>query len=300
MNGTEENDTNDTTDDNNNNNNKPMEIEVEQKFILSSASSVSSIVMKLASLGFERVGPTERFTDWYFDLESPLWCLTPNDYWFRYRDYHSDDDANESSNDKKKKTSEWQLKRRPLSMMRDNNKPAAATVFEEINGEEAIQTVIDFCLTANNAKNETNGFLGAANTEKDNILTKGYGICPSIHMLPQDCGLIPFAKFETRRTSWAIMSAAGIDDSSTSSDHDGLTVDLDGTDFGFMVGEVETIVNEETGIEEAKGRIARLVGEIAGGVDDNDRELMHGKLTTYMMRHRRDQYEACVKAGSIF
>eukprot|EP00957_Ditylum_brightwellii_P013339 1007604-Ditylum_brightwellii.AAC.1 len=60
--------------------------------------------------------------------------------------------------------------------------------------------------------------------------------------LPYKCGLIPFARFETRQNCWAILK---FDSPAGDSNFVGLTMDLDGTIFGYAVRKVETIVYSE-------------------------------------------------------
>mmetsp|Transcript_10872 Transcript_10872/g.16086 ORF Transcript_10872/g.16086 Transcript_10872/m.16086 type:complete len:117 (-) Transcript_10872:54-404(-) len=104
---------------------------------------------------------------------------------------------------------------------------------------------------------------------------------------------------ETRRTCWAILN---FDSPAVDSDFVGLTVDLDGTNFGYAVGEVETIVYSEDKIASAKERVSKLVSKLSS--DDESENVgggapvpTAGKLETYMIEHRRDHYDACIKAG---
>mmetsp|Transcript_36975 Transcript_36975/g.54098 ORF Transcript_36975/g.54098 Transcript_36975/m.54098 type:complete len:350 (+) Transcript_36975:61-1110(+) len=255
-----------------------MELEVEQKFALPNTSSVNDIERKLASLGFELVGQKAEFTDWYFDLPPPHWSLTLRDCWFRYREVKIGNVSNWGWR------GSWQLKR-GRQVAQEKNSGGGVTVYEEIEGQDAIDTALSMLpkdvidVTECKFDEQYDGF--------------------DIPHLPEKCGLIPFARFETRRTCWAILN---FDSPAVDSDFVGLTVDLDGTNFGYAVGEVETIVYSEDKIASAKERVSKLVSKLSS--DDESENVgggapvpTAGKLETYMIEHRRDHYDACIKAG---
>jgi len=257
-----------------------IELEVEQKFALPNTSSVAEIERKLASLGFERIGRKAEFTDWYFDLPAPHWSLTLQDCWFRYREVKIGD-----------KTSwgwkgSWQLKRgRQIADDGSSlNAGGGATVYEEIEGQDAVDAALSML------SNENIDIDGCSVDNKIDAKYDGF----DIPHLGEGCGLTPFARFETRRTCWAVLNFESSD-----SDFVGLTVELDGTNFGYMVGEVETMVYSEDKVANAKDRVAKLVSKLGSDEDGNSGTSVPpaGKLETYMIENRRDHYDACIKAG---
>eukprot|EP00568_Trieres_chinensis_P005413 CAMPEP_0183309578 /NCGR_PEP_ID=MMETSP0160_2-20130417/25427_1 /TAXON_ID=2839 ORGANISM="Odontella Sinensis, Strain Grunow 1884" /NCGR_SAMPLE_ID=MMETSP0160_2 /ASSEMBLY_ACC=CAM_ASM_000250 /LENGTH=262 /DNA_ID=CAMNT_0025473631 /DNA_START=173 /DNA_END=961 /DNA_ORIENTATION=- len=244
------------------------EIEVEQKFVLANSGDVSSIEQKLVSLGFKRNGPEVTFTDWYFDLPAPVWALTLRDCWLRYREYTSGDQT----------SGVWQLKRGK------NKEKSRATVYEEIEGSNAITVALSMLGAEENIESSTATGSAAddSNTEDD---TFEFGEIPS---LPSGCSLVPFARFETTRSGWTCSRG----DEST---FQGLSVDLDGTDFGFMVGEVEALVQHENDIPGAQKQIEDLTKIIISPCDIDKPAI--GKLETYLIQRRPDHFEALVEAG---
>lgn len=237
------------------------EIEVERKFSLSTdPSGATSVESKLKKLGFERAGREKKFTDTYFDTPSPDWVLTTRDNWLRFREYVLND----------RREGVWQLK---LGRMLPDD---ATTVYEEISGAEAISTAVGILRQEGVLEPET--FAGSIeNEDETSSLPKGYG-------------LVPFAAFETTRCGWSPISGRG-------SPYEGLTVDIDGTDFGYTVGEVEAVVEREKDVPCAKERIEMLLNEIVGAGDSAVPAL--GKLETYLIKRSPEHYSACIEAGSM-
>jgi hypothetical protein len=77
-----------------------------------------------------------------------------------------------------------------------------------------------------------------------------------------------------------------------------LTVDLDRTDFGYRVGEVEIVVSDRQDVDAAWQDIATFLKELIPTSNDVDQEPL-GKLELYLMKHRLDFYRACVQGGSM-
>mmetsp|Transcript_4529 Transcript_4529/g.5016 ORF Transcript_4529/g.5016 Transcript_4529/m.5016 type:complete len:309 (-) Transcript_4529:21-947(-) len=266
--------TNNMSNSCNDNIEKTTEIEVEEKFAFS-GSSFDRLVGKLEAIGFKSSGANICFTDWYFDTPSPDWCLTPKDHWLRYRLLF------DSEKDEKDKFDGgvWQLKRPVNSIEEQSNKEldqGKSTVYEELEGDKSIVTAMNIVRQGSGTE-----LLGRERLMPYNTLKE----------LPDKYGLALFAKFKTKRSSW-IRNVAG---------ETPVNVVLDWTDFGYMVGEVEIVVNDVSRIEYAKGDIATIIAQITDNNDNGSKhhEYIQSKLAVYMMQHQPEQYKMFVKLGII-
>jgi len=139
----------------------------------------------------------------------------------------------------------------------------------------------------------------------------GYRI-PKLPDKSIECGivLVPFARIKTTRSSWK-MEVKTEDNGNDNGDNDNqnnnndstkqskqLTVDIDATDFGHMVGEVEQVVNREEDVSASKEHIKEIISQIIGG-QGSDHTPVLGKLELYMIRNRKKHFDACVKGGSM-
>ena len=157
----------------------------------------------------------------------------------------------------------WQLKR-------GRQHEGGSTIYEELENDEAVEASISM--------------LPNPDIDAEVPTTYEGHLVPQ---LPRPTCLVPFARIETHRSSWTF--------SGTSAVYDGLTVDLDGTQYGYMVGEVEAVVYNDSEIPAVKERISSLVHQLA----PENESVPVGKLEHYLIRHHPDHYEACVKGGSI-
>ena len=166
------------------------------------------------------------------------------------------------------KGSAWQLKQGR------KQHEGGATVYEEVEGDHAINIALSL--------------LPATCTEILDLPT-GYEsfVVPK---LPKPCHLVPFARIETLRSRW--------EPAETTSRYTGLVVDLDGTNYNYTVGEVETLVHKEDEVATARLRVGAFVQFLLPGTSMND-NIAIGKLEYFMMLHRKGHYEACVQGGSI-
>jgi hypothetical protein len=230
----------------------PCVLEVETKFAVLDGDEIEE---KLLNLGMIKEND-KTMVDWYFDLPAPNWILTPQDCWLRFRETP--------------KGSSWQLKR-------GRNHEGGATVYEEFEGMDAIEIALSILPKYNDS-------IDLPITESD---------CDSYQVpkFPDPSNLVPFARIETRRSSW--------EPKDKNSPYTGLIVDLDGTDFGYTVGEVETVVNSEEDVEAARQRVSQFVNFLAPDSAVTGDSPAIGKLEYYMVLNRQDQYEACVHSGSI-
>ena len=250
-----------------------MELEVEEKFPL--PADIAPLEAKLRELGFApKGGGSISFVDTYYDFPSPHWYLTPRDCWLRFRGARRNDmDGGWEG--------KWQLKIRRRSSEADDS---AAVAYEEIQGKAALTRVAEILESADCA--------GVDNEEHDDEIVDA-PVAPN--------HLVPFAQFETARSSWVM------DEMTTSiitPDYFGLSVDIDATDFGYGVGEVEAILSKGDDMVDARKRIGRLVADICAASNQKEpttsaaSELpTFGKLETYLMEKRPEHYDAIINAG---
>jgi hypothetical protein len=242
-------------------------IEVEQKFCTSNLAQVQS---KLTQMGFKANTSTVQFMDWYFDLPSLPLCT--QDFWLRYR--HPSDISQGS----------WQLKRgKRISNgnLSGSSATRTSTVYEELEGDDALD-VVESLLIEKSIQIEPAANGGESCGKMDGFLV------PELPRLGK-YGIQPFARIETIRSSWKS------DDTSADQAYKGITVDLDGTDYGYTVGEVELVVQTNDEIDKARDRVQVVIQEITG--NGSSRAL--GKLETYLIENKPEVYDACVKAGSM-
>ena len=319
------------------------EIEVEQKFSLSSNnvnSTIEHIHKALSSLGFQPAGPEIRFSDTYMEVLIPnkstcksstiasdtlTGILTAqHNYWFRYRELQT------SPSDKHNPPNKgaWQLKRPPKSHQNKNEEPntnTAMSVYEELEGQDAIRAVQNLL---QKERNHWNSYL--PNLVKVPSSMEFYHNSTIISKkLPknlQSMNFIPFASFETTRSSWKYAQDPSTNTTPNESANENenknknknkidfsyqdLKIDIDGTDFGYMVGEVEIVVHQEDQIPAAQKCIQDFIhqlqikrnehyqhinkNELSPNTDD-----IPSKLESFLIIHFPQLNDACVKSGSL-
>ena len=152
----------------------------------------------------------------------------------------------------------------------------SSTVYEEFIGEDAISTALSY--TSETAQAEySNDFEGF-----------------EVPKLPvsEEHGLLPFCRVETTRSSWMV------DPNVDGVIYSGLGVDLDVTNTGHAVGEVEILVETEEEVSEAKARVKALISKLTENSGSDDGPAL-GKIEHYLMNYRPEHYDQCVKAGVI-
>ena len=251
------------------------ELEIEKKFSIKDAKQVEQ---RLSSLGFE-ITHKENFVDWYFDLPAPYFSL--QDCWFRYRE-------------KKVKVMNnygwrgtWQVKK-GTKQKEDGDIEDGMTVYQELQGKDAKELILNML-----------GDISASAI--DNVSENTSSNMKFDHDIPHLEGaerLVPFARLETFRTCYRSTSNEEFKD---------LRVDVDTTDFGHQVGEVEAVlldgsIADKVEIKEAKESISKLVDLISCESEtaaDEPSMAAIGKLEYYLMKNHRDHYDACVESGVI-
>lgn len=193
-------------------------------------------------------------------FDTPSNDLSTNDLWLRYRD--------------KGGNGQWELKVRKDSSVGTDS----TTVYDEIEGDQACTTATDILATKG---------IGAKEEETESTFD-GFSI-PKLP--PRTAGFSPFCRLETTRSSWVVASA--------DSEYSGMQVDLDSTNTGHTVGEVETICSDsEIEIEKGKERVQQLVSILMEAETDSQGPAV-GKLEHFLMTHRPEHYKACVASGVI-
>jgi len=246
-------------------------IEVEQKF---STEHLDAVHKRLGDIGFIP-GKESKFMDWYFDNTDFTLCT--QDCWLRFR--HPSDSPDKGS---------WQLKKgRRISNYVSMG--CSSTIYEEMEGSDAID-IVETLLEAGSAKTKD---MSIDDDDAGNATMDGYAI-PKIPRL-SGYAMKPFARIETIRSSW---KAIATDTESIDQIYDCITVDIDGTDYGYTVGEVETVVTTDEEVNDAKEKVQRVIEEITGEEPSGPSPAI-GKLETYLIKNRPDVYEACIKSGSM-
>jgi thiamine-triphosphatase len=250
-------------------------LEVEQKFALLDRN-LEDIKARLGKAGFE-LDAVKEMVDWYYDVEGSV--LTRHDCWLRYRQLLSSDADDQ--------TGQWELKRGQTKTIQskdetDSTERSSLTVYEEIEGAAAVTTACsvlsDFNYSSTSSSSSTPNTTAMSTSNFQD------------HLVPQldvpDTGLEPFARIVTQRSSWR---------STDKCNWENLSVDLDTTDFGYAVGEVERVVHRQEDVEAARTQVQALIAEICNGVSDP----AVGKLEYFLKRNRPDIYQACVESGTI-
>jgi thiamine-triphosphatase len=243
-------------------------LEVEQKFALLDRN-LEDIKARLRQAGFE-LDTVKEMVDWYFDVEGSV--LTRHDCWLRYRQLSSSDAD---------QTGQWELKRgQPKTIQSKDGagstESSTLTVYEEIEGAAAVSTACSVLSDFNFSPTSSSSAISTSNFQ-DHVVPK-LGVF--------NTGLEPFARIVTQRSSWK---------STDKGNWENLSVDLDSTDFGYAVGEVERVVHRQEDVEAARTQVKALIAELCNGSSDP----AVGKLEVFLKKNRLDIYQACVESGTI-
>lgn len=257
----------------NNSNKMPEYYEVEEKFAILDGSSSENLADILQNkLGFTRSKGPVSFVDVYFD--TPSFDLVRHDHWLRCRN------------------ATWQLKvGNPNKQQQSKNTAASkATVYQEFQNDKALQIVQEFLSSQERRQHKSE--------EKLPILlgrsVPFHDTDPAPHTVPTLPNLQPFAKISTTRTSWK---------------RDAIAVDLDETDLGHAVGEVEVVVQNPSEIEMARGTVQGIVAQLLPptsipgvGTPDPAAEPappVIGKLEYYLARNAPELYGLLVRTNIL-
>lgn len=238
-------------------------LEVEQKFVLKTPDAVRE---RLQKAGWVEESCID-MVDWYFDVildeEQTYYPLIRQDCWLRYRSKQPNEGA-------------WELKKGTQS---GTKKSSRATVYEELEGEQALLKVQQL----------VNAFESVA--VPSSLTTSAHPIHDAFaeHDIPQPpmaiAGLVPLARLGTQRSSWK------------HSKENGMVVDLDMTDFGHAVGEVELVCDTSTDVEAAQARLKAWIESVLDQTTVGPPPM--GKLEYYISTKRPDVYQVLVEEGLL-
>ena len=161
-------------------------------------------------------------------------------------------------------------------------------MYEELQGKGAKTLILDLLCNLSDAED-------CAIPEMDGALEPHYDGFDIPHLAGAE-RLVPFARLETFRTCYESTTNDG--------EFTNLKVDIDKTNFGHMVGEVEVVFDDvsedESQVKEVKEKISKLVDLISSKSESVDASMVAiGKLEYYLINNSREHYDACVKAGVI-
>ena len=215
--------------------------------------------------------------DWYFDFPS-RYPLMRQDTFLRYREVldksamknnNSDQHADDCT--KINIMGQWELKRGDHGSEEQSSSPRT-TVYQEMVGEKAIAFVRD--LLHSNDEDFQNTAEHTPLQLKDSVQDISLLNEFKPNLPPGLPSVQPFARIVTHRSSWKVpvdgkRNIAG-EETKESWKYADLTVDLDETDFGHNVGEVEVLVPQvptsvdlDIRLRNAKVLIQELIDRLA-------------------------------------
>ena len=276
-------------------------LEVEQKFQLG-----SNIEQRLQELKFQPKR-TIRFVDWYYDTNDVQ--LSIRDVWVRYRglvepDSHDDGNTADSGNSSPKGS--WQIK------IGKNVPNSETTVYEELEGIDALtkaKSILSSISTIQDGEAVCDGanmFDGHETPKFSDSIVDSDSHTETLQSLASL--LKPFSRIVTTRSSWVYDSDGNDDDGNEGENYHGMSVDLDETNTGYGIGEVESVVATASDIPVAKQRIQSLIDQITAPPTTDNREHEEeevskrpplGKLEHFLFNERPAHYKACIESGSM-
>ena len=263
-------------------------IEVETKFRIDSTNSDNDVKDssgdvkdRLRSLGFVPC-QSIRFVDHYYDEETTL-SLSLRDTWLRFRATSVD-------------SGQWQLKRGKNAEASNST----AAIYEEIEGEDAISEVMKMLKEEITIDNCGGSLVENPETGATPNYFKFPPKIPSTD--PKSKSLTAFCSLETSRESYEWSGASNGNDRNdnqniSGNDLKGIKVDLDQTNLGYAVGEVEKVVHEESEVHQANEQISAIIDQILEGKPRQDPP--SGKLEHYLKIHRPDHYRKLLERGVL-
>lgn len=260
---------------------KSSSIEVEEKFVVP-----RDIEERLRKWGFVRQQQFE-MTDWYFD--TPNLDLLQQNIWLRCRQPEMDQANLRGEQD----VSRWKIKigqQHNNTMSLDGSVTPTTTVYIESEGLSALEKA---AMYLQNPRDATIKFEQLDVLLQQNTSLFATRVVPRVPDLTASASfrsqLVPFARIFARRTSWRNVEL-------------NIQVDLDETDFGHAVGEVEMVVENETNVESARTKVREWVirlQETSSTVEESSPPLAMGKLEYYLYHFRPQVYNVCIQCGVL-
>jgi hypothetical protein len=323
-------------------------LEVEQKFSFTNRSDIENRLRREDFVLVKEV----TMVDWYFDrfndnddddaddhtdynsLDLPL---VRRDHWLRYREILSSEDNNNKngSDNNCGGTGKWQLKRGTTARNTNNNNNnvssgcSTTTVYEEVEGLDAVR-IAHSILEQSQSQSQPQK---ATSSAICNNLFNEY-IIPVVP-IPDIKNLEPFARIETRRSTWKQKIMEHNNNNSTTNDDDAsstfsslfpnLIVDLDCTPDGYNLGEVEAVVdskninaaavtaavmseeevtevsqNNDRAVAQAKEEIQQFLSILIKNDEQQQQQRPPmGKLENFLFCNRPRMHRMCIESGVI-
>ena len=168
---------------------------------------------------------------------------------------------------------QWQLKR-------GRNQNSKSTVYEELEGDEALAATLSLLPDSTVLSTPT-------------VQTMD-GVTIPIVPGGQRKGLFPFCRLETTRSTWVS------NEKDRNNPYEKFVIDLDVTNTGYTVGEVETVVEHDDELSLAKQQVESIINRI---MEDSRRNSNDGpplgKLEHFLLNNRQDHYNALVQRGVV-
>jgi len=232
-------------------------LEVEQKFSFTNRSDIEDRLRR------ENFVPIKEITmvDWYFDrfedvdnydnddgdgddscysLDLPL---VRQDHWLRFRKILSQNNKSNVENE----CGKWQLKRGTANAAKSIN---SSTVYEEVEGIEAVRIAHSILMQSQSQKTKSHDDQTTKSSNSDTLFV-GY-VIPVLPIPDINNDLEPFARIETRRSTWKQIEMSTKSNTTTTTSSNccdtsslfpNLIVDLDCVPNGYNLGEVEAVVD---------------------------------------------------------
>lgn len=187
--------------------------------------------------------------------DTPNYVLVRQDCWLRCRTVGSQ--------------AMWELK-----VGNRDHEGSNTTVYMEVEGMEAV-----FDAVSRRVDNDCDESVDETVGEVDGFPS------PDVPNQAGTSNLRPFARIAASRSSWSV----------TTGPYERLSVDLDTTDSGYAVGEVEALVQNPDDIAEVKGLIRSFLDELHLQTENPPM----GKLETYIFERRPELYALCRDLGHM-
>jgi len=221
-------------------------LEVERKFVVP-----ADYKERLAANGFEAVDQfRENLVDAYFDFAAGDFPLLTNDHWLRKRNgdwelkYPVGSSMANSMNEEAVNDETTSNQPMPMSSCRSSISQQTTTLYHETSNLEDIlckvRVVSPPCIP------ELEGLLGGSSGLEDDDNSDSE---VSLNSLVERCVLRPFAELETKRKCYKRSL-------------DNVNIVVDETDWGYIIGEIEVVVDTKDEVWEATQKIEALAQQL--------------------------------------
>lgn len=256
---------------------KSSSFEVEKKFVVP-----ANIEERLLQWEFVKHRQLD-MTDWYFD--TPSFELLQQNVWLRCRKLGHVNDKDEHNG------GPWQIKIGQQQNSNNLRDDSAIPVYVEMEGVPALEKAASY-LYPSKGLVKAPGYPNSKDDDGSSFFAK-YTV-PQVPALPATDGslasqLVPLARIFASRSSWMNTKL-------------NIRVDLDETDFGHAVGEVEMVVEDEACVDSARTQVREWVTKLQESTVDSSSVSpisAMGKLEYYLYHYRPHVYRVCVECGVL-